>query len=182
MPSLVGDGNFALTQTADGVRAEKSFADGLRLVKEFHVQFKLSGERGACGWKTLPDQPLALPAQEWVVGTATPMGADDNGMYLGAMWYNGTNTPQDRRSSFSRARRLCLHPPRAENGISSGHGQCRLGGGAQPVFHADRDAETAGAANHRAAGRLAVVSNVEQIPNTPPPWASRRRSFIRRRR
>jgi len=37
------------------------------------------------------DQPLALPAQEWVVGTATPMGPDDNGMYLGAMWFDGTH-------------------------------------------------------------------------------------------
>ena len=43
---------------------------------------------------------MALPAQQWVVGTATPMGPDDNGLYLGAMWYNGTNTPQDCTATY----------------------------------------------------------------------------------
>ena len=35
--SLIGDGNFALAQTATGVRAEKSFPDGLRLIKNFQL-------------------------------------------------------------------------------------------------------------------------------------------------
>jgi len=35
--SLMGDGNFTLTPTADGVRTEKSLANGLRLAKEFHL-------------------------------------------------------------------------------------------------------------------------------------------------
>jgi len=35
--SLVGDGNFTLIHTADGVHAEKSLTNGLRLVKEFHL-------------------------------------------------------------------------------------------------------------------------------------------------
>ena len=52
-PSLVGDGNFSLKQTADGVRAEKVLPDGLRLVKEFHVSFQLSGERGGAAGQHL---------------------------------------------------------------------------------------------------------------------------------
>ncbi|HMP85008.1 MAG TPA: YidC/Oxa1 family insertase periplasmic-domain containing protein, partial [Verrucomicrobiota bacterium] len=32
---------------------------------------------------------LTLPAQEWVIGTATPMSADDDGMAVGLMWYDG---------------------------------------------------------------------------------------------
>ena len=98
-PSLVGDGNFTLTQTGDGVRAEKVLPDGLRLVKEFHVGSNYL-VYASVSLKNNSDKPLALPAQEWVVGTATPMGPDDNGMYLGAMWYNGTNTPQDCASSY----------------------------------------------------------------------------------
>ncbi len=35
--SLVGDGNFTLTRTDDGVRAEKFLPDGLLLTKEFHL-------------------------------------------------------------------------------------------------------------------------------------------------
>ena len=93
-PGLVGDGNFTLTRTADGVRAEKVLPDGLRLVKEFHISsnYLVNAEVRLVNTS---DQPVALPAQQWVIGTATPMGPDDNGLYLGAMWYNGTNSPQD---------------------------------------------------------------------------------------
>ena len=87
-PSLVGDGNFILTNIADGVRAEKVLPDGLRLVKEFHVSSNYLMNADV-RLENASDKPLALPAQEWVVGTATPMGPDDNGLYLGAMWYNG---------------------------------------------------------------------------------------------
>jgi YidC/Oxa1 family membrane protein insertase len=98
--SLVGDGNFTLTKIADDdVRAEKVLPDGLILTKEFHVSSNYLVYASVSLTNTSA-KPLALPAQEWVVGTSTPMGPDDNGMYLGAMWYNGTNTPQDCTSSF----------------------------------------------------------------------------------
>jgi YidC/Oxa1 family membrane protein insertase len=97
--SLVGDGNFTLTRTGDGVRAEKVLPDGLVLTKEFHVSSNYLVYASVSLTNTSA-QPLALPAQEWVVGTATPMGPDDNGMYLGAMWYNGTNTPVDCAVSY----------------------------------------------------------------------------------
>jgi YidC/Oxa1 family membrane protein insertase len=92
--NLVGDGNFTLTRTTDGVRAEKLLPDGLLLVKEFHLSSNYL-VNASVSLKNSSDKPLALPAQEWVVGTATPMGPDDNGMYVGAMWCDGTNTPQD---------------------------------------------------------------------------------------
>jgi YidC/Oxa1 family membrane protein insertase len=37
-------------------------------------------------------QPLALPPQEWFVGTATPMGPRDLGRAVGVLWYNGAKT------------------------------------------------------------------------------------------
>ena len=43
--SLVGDGNFTLTQTADGVHAEKSLTNGLRLVEGIPAQLELPRER-----------------------------------------------------------------------------------------------------------------------------------------
>ncbi|MDD5139271.1 MAG: membrane protein insertase YidC [Verrucomicrobiales bacterium] len=98
-PSLVGDGNFTLTKTANGVRAEKVLPDGLQLVKEFHIgsNYLLNA---SVSLKNGSDKPLALPAQQWVVGTATTMGPDDNGMYLGAMWCDGTNSPGDCAVSY----------------------------------------------------------------------------------
>jgi YidC/Oxa1 family membrane protein insertase len=99
--SLVGDGNFTLTKTADGVRAEKAFADGLELVKEFHIGSNYL-VTATVSLKNNSDKPLALPAQQWVVGTATPMGVDDSGFaaYGGAMWSDGTNSPQDCTVSY----------------------------------------------------------------------------------
>jgi YidC/Oxa1 family membrane protein insertase len=87
--SLVGDGNFTLTRTADGVRAEKVLANGLRLVKEFHPSSNYLVQASVLLENT-GDKPMLLPAQEVVVGTATPMDADDNEMYVGAMWCDGT--------------------------------------------------------------------------------------------
>jgi len=98
--SLIGDGHFTLTKTDDGVRAEKAFTNGLRIVKEFHigadylVNVKVWLENTSA-------ESLPLPTQEWVVGTATPMGPDDNGYNVGTMWYNGAKDEQISLSYFS---------------------------------------------------------------------------------
>ena len=100
--SLVGDGNFAVTKTANGVRAEKVFSNGLRLVKNFSfgsnflVNASVRLENGS-------DKPLALPAQEIVAGTAMPMDADDNNFttYGGAMWSDGTTSANEPLMSFT---------------------------------------------------------------------------------
>jgi YidC/Oxa1 family membrane protein insertase len=88
--NLVGDGNFTLTKTADGVRAEKLLPDGLLIEKEFHLSSNYLVNASVSLKNTL-DKSLALPAQEFVTGTATPMDADDTGIYLGATWFDGTN-------------------------------------------------------------------------------------------
>ena len=93
-PALVGDGKFTLTKTADGVRAEKTFTSGLRLVKEFHVGSNYLLHT-TVRLENTTDKPLALPAQEIVVGTATPMDADDNGQMLGSMWSDGVSSATD---------------------------------------------------------------------------------------
>ncbi len=99
-PSLVGDGNFALTKTDDGVRAEKKLPNGLRLVKEFHLGSNYL-VYASVRLENTTDKPLALPAQEIVVGTATPMDADDNGQFEGAMWSDGAKAKDQLLSAFS---------------------------------------------------------------------------------
>jgi YidC/Oxa1 family membrane protein insertase len=88
--SLVGDGNFTLTRTADGVRAEKLLPDGLRIVKEFRPTSNYLVE-ASVRLENTTDKPLVLPAQDYVVGTASPMDADDLNFYSygGAMWFDG---------------------------------------------------------------------------------------------
>lgn len=90
-PSVVGDGDFTLTRTIDGVSAEKSLPSGLVLTKDFqvgsnylvNVDVTLRNESG---------KPIPLAAQNWVVGTATPMDVDDISFqnYGGMMWCNGS--------------------------------------------------------------------------------------------
>jgi YidC/Oxa1 family membrane protein insertase len=98
--SLVGNGSFTLTKIRDGVRAEKALPDGLLLTKDFHVSSNYL-VYASVNLTNTSAKPLTLPAQEWVVGTATPMGPDDNGMYLGAMWYNGKNVVDNGTHYFN---------------------------------------------------------------------------------
>ena len=85
---IQGDGVFALTQTANSVRAEKVLTNGLRLVKEFQISTNYL-VHATVHLENTSREPLTLPAHEWVIGTATPMGPDDDEHNVGVMWYNG---------------------------------------------------------------------------------------------
>lgn len=105
--ALVGDGVFTLTETRGGVRAEKTLPNGLRLVKEFwpstnylvHAKVTFENTSGSA---------LALPLQEWVVGTATPMGGDDDGSAVGLMWNDGSKTHETLTSYFDNKTLGCF--------------------------------------------------------------------------
>ena len=86
--ALQGDGVFKLTPIANGVRAEKSLAGGLTLVKEFQLSTNYLVAT-TMRWENASKQPVSIPGHDWVVGTATPMGPQDNGMAEMVMWYNG---------------------------------------------------------------------------------------------
>ena len=75
--NLIGDGNFTLAKTADGARAEMRLPDGLLVSKEFHFSSNYL-VNASVSLKNGLEQPVTVPAQEWVVGTATPMDVDDN--------------------------------------------------------------------------------------------------------
>lgn len=117
-PSLIGDGNFTLIKTGDGVHAEKVLPNGLRIVKEFHL-----GENGLVNatvrMENLSRQSLPLPTQEWVIGTATPMDVDDNNfpLYGGTMWFDGVREQQISLSYFSTNTTFLFvfpHTPKSE--------------------------------------------------------------------
>jgi YidC/Oxa1 family membrane protein insertase len=86
--SVQGDGIFTLTRTDTGVRAEKTLPNGLRLVKGFQPSTNYL-VIATVHLENTSSRPLALAAQEWTVGTATPMGPDDDGQSVGLMWYDG---------------------------------------------------------------------------------------------
>ncbi len=89
--AVEGDGIFTLTNTASGVRAEKTLSNGLSIVKDFRLSTNylvLASVR----LENHSAQPLVLPPQEWFVGTATPLGPRDQGRAVGVLWYNGVKT------------------------------------------------------------------------------------------
>lgn len=87
--ALTGDDVYTLTRiSAARVRAEKVLSNGLWLVKEFELaaNYVVNTEvriqnRGA--------QPVGLPAQAYVIGSATPMTPYDDETLMGVYWYNG---------------------------------------------------------------------------------------------
>ena len=89
--AVQGDGIFTLSRGSNGVRAEKTLENGLTLVKEFQfdTDFLIAA---TVRFENHTEHTLPLPPQEWVTGTATPMGPADDGSAVGVMWYNGSKT------------------------------------------------------------------------------------------
>jgi YidC/Oxa1 family membrane protein insertase len=83
-----GDRIFRLTRTATGVRAEKALTNGLLWVKEFTVDSNYL-MTATVRLENRSAATLTLPSQEWVVGMAAPMNAEDLGQAAGVMWFNG---------------------------------------------------------------------------------------------
>ena len=109
-----GDGVFKLTKTETGARAEKTLTNGLSIVKEFTLGTNYL-VAATVHLKNTSTQALNLPAQKWVVGTATPMGPRDNGQAVGVLWYNGGGTEDVSAAWFANRTLGCLPgAPRSE--------------------------------------------------------------------
>jgi YidC/Oxa1 family membrane protein insertase len=89
--AVQGDGVFELSEIPGGVRgvrAVKTLTNGLSIVKEFLLSTNYLVV-ASVRLENHSAEPLSLPAQEWVVGTATPLGPRDDGQMVGVLWYNG---------------------------------------------------------------------------------------------
>jgi YidC/Oxa1 family membrane protein insertase len=97
--AVQGDGVFTLAKTDNGVRAEKALTNGLTIVKDFQLSSNYL-VMATVRLENRSAQPLVLPAQEWVVGTASPLGPRDQGRAVGVLWYNGAKTEDLGGSSY----------------------------------------------------------------------------------
>jgi YidC/Oxa1 family membrane protein insertase len=88
-PLMGDDGDFRLSRSENGVRAEKVLPNGLALVKTFALSTNYL-VASTVRLENRSGQTLQIPAQEWVVGTATPMSAKDDFTTVGVMWFNGS--------------------------------------------------------------------------------------------
>jgi YidC/Oxa1 family membrane protein insertase len=95
-----GDNVFELSRNGNVIRAEKQLTNGLSIVKEFQISTNRLIE-ASIKLENKGSKELDLAAQEWVVGTATPMGPRDNGQAVGALIYDGSKTEDPGTSYFS---------------------------------------------------------------------------------
>ncbi|HKS37045.1 MAG TPA: membrane protein insertase YidC [Verrucomicrobiae bacterium] len=84
-----GDGIFQLSKTGNGVRAEKLLPGGVRLVKDFVIATNYL-MTVTLRMENPTSQPVSWPAQELVIGTATPISPHDDALLMGLQWYNGS--------------------------------------------------------------------------------------------
>lgn len=93
--------SFNLTQTGDTVRAEKVLSNGVVVIKEFQVSSNYL-IRAKVRMENRSAQNTLLPANEVVVGTATPMNSvKDESLTMGTFWYNGSKAEHIQPAWFS---------------------------------------------------------------------------------
>ena len=105
--AVQGDGLFALAKTEKGVRAEKILPNGLRIVKEFTagtnylmlVSVWLENTKG---------EPIAVPEQQWVFATATPINPLDKGQLMKVSWFEGGKSGSVAETYFENATLGCF--------------------------------------------------------------------------
>jgi YidC/Oxa1 family membrane protein insertase len=105
--AVQGNGIFLLTSTATGVRAEKQLPNGLVIVKDFTPtsNYLVSA---VVRMENHSDQPLPLPEQKWVIGTATPLSVDDDGHTQGLFWSSGSDHEDISGGWFDNRKLGCI--------------------------------------------------------------------------
>lgn len=93
--SLQGDGFYKLTKRGSGIRAEKELPGGLFITKEFQPTSNFL-VTASVRIENRGQQPVSVPAHHLVVGTAAPVGLDEDPSYLGVYWYHHTAKEDER--------------------------------------------------------------------------------------
>jgi len=123
---LAGDGIFKISKGPPGpggtnpvvpgevVRVEKLLSNQLYLVKEFGLSSNyLISARAR--FENRSASALAVPAQQWVAGTATPLNAQDDELKVQVSWSNGSKThPTDNNYFLNRTLGCIPGTPRSE--------------------------------------------------------------------
>jgi YidC/Oxa1 family membrane protein insertase len=105
--TVQGDGVFTLRQYGSGVRAEKALPSGLYMIKEFlpSTNYQLKANVRI---ENRSGESVALPTQEWIVGTATPIGRRNEGPMLGFEWFDGKSAEHIGESWFANRTLGCI--------------------------------------------------------------------------
>jgi len=108
------EAEYRLSRSNDVVVAQKDLGEGLRVIKEFQLlsNYVVRVTTRLQNWGT---QVRAVPAQEWVFGTAEPLHPDENAMYRGFYEYDGNANVHQGEAWFSNRTLGCIPgTPRSE--------------------------------------------------------------------
>ncbi len=108
------EAEYRLSRSNDVVVARRDLGEGLRVIKEFRLQTNhlVKVTTRLQNWGA---QVRAVPPQEWVFGTAEPLKADENPMYLGFYEYDGSSNEHFGESWFANRTLGCIPgTPRSE--------------------------------------------------------------------
>lgn len=105
--TLQGDGLFALTAIPGGVRAEKRLPGELVVTKDFQIGSNYLIQ-SSVRLQNKSALPFNVPAQEFVAGTATPMGPLDDGSKVGFYWGHDQKVEHIANSWFRNAYMGCI--------------------------------------------------------------------------
>src|SRR6185436_3669459 len=86
--TLIEDGIFTLTQSTNGIRGEKRLTNGLVWIKDFESTSN-NLLKATVRLENRSAQPITVPAQHWVAGTAAPISDDEGENLRGVYWYDG---------------------------------------------------------------------------------------------
>ncbi|HEY3854698.1 MAG TPA: membrane protein insertase YidC [Verrucomicrobiae bacterium] len=104
---IQGDNDFTLTQSGQTIRAEKSLANGLRLIKEFNLGTNCFFN-ATVSLQNTSSKPVMLPERELVIGTATAVGPLDDPTAIGGLWYNGVKSQNIKAAWFANRTLGCI--------------------------------------------------------------------------
>jgi YidC/Oxa1 family membrane protein insertase len=130
--ALTGDGVFRLsrfsgvwpdgtnrTRAVSGVRAEKLLGTNLYVAKEFEITTNyLINAR--VRFENRASHALAMPAQQWVAGTATPLNSQDEETLVGLQWSDGRSSSKKDRGYFDNKTLGCF-PGTPRSDFSAGN-------------------------------------------------------------
>jgi YidC/Oxa1 family membrane protein insertase len=106
--SIQGDGIFKLAKISPKLlRAEKSFTNGLYLVKDFQLSSNYLVV-ATVHLENRGSQALFLPAHQFVIGTSTPLGPQDNLQLLGVDWFDGDKLQTADQTYFDNRTLGCI--------------------------------------------------------------------------
>jgi len=109
---LAGDGVYKLSRNpraAGGelIRAEKLLSNQLYVVKEFALSTNYLIEAKA-RFENRSANALAVPPQQWVAGTATPLTPQDDEVNVRVTWYNGSKEQRADNAYFQNKTLGCF--------------------------------------------------------------------------